>query len=707
MLQSNSSSITQNTIFSLTETESSPYGIGTKTSSSNNIIKNNYIIVKSYPMYMTGTDNLITENNITTIADSTSSIGMVGTTGLNITYNNMTLNSTMVSVANPSYSTLIAYNNISAAGGSTLIITAGSNYNITQNRFQALSTTISHSTTYYENLSVTDNYINSTGGVAVFFGATNGFKNITLSRNTIAGTGALTLSTGITNSNISFNNMTATSTSTSSAIIAISGGNTTNEVYIQNNSMYRNTTQGYGVFFVTAGSNNMTISGNRINTTGTSTVRGVLAFGITDSYNITVKDNILASSAAGAATHIIYIASTNSLTNSYFLNNTLLAPSATTSMNGVCFRVTASGGTNNTFLGNNCTSNAWRYDENGSNFYNDTKSGNIYYNRTGTAAWQIYNLSSSTPSNWADQGTARPIYYNTTPLYVSISDTAYYANGDWFPWTGNTTAAGDTNYTQISAISVIPSSPNTTNNLSCNLTYKGTFASANISVEWYANGTNQTLLASSYTGLVNNTATLVGNITSGNLSAGANWSCRARAMNGTNISAWNMSANVTIASPAIILLNLTYPANGTNFGPGQCWLLAIANLTYPGGAVNKTASASLYIGGIYDRNITDTITANGIHNFNFTGLTQTANYSINVTASDSISVPVNASVWATVYGVSLCTSGVQNTTSNETRVYTYAGASVLGFNLNQILGLIFILISVWAGFRYMIMVKTN
>jgi hypothetical protein len=73
--------------------------------------------------------------------------------------------------------------------------------------------------------------------------------------------------------------------------------------------------------------------------------------------------------------------------------------------------------------------------------------------------------------------------------------------------------------------------------------------------------------------------------------------------------------------------------------------------------------------------------------------------------SDQIQIKTGETVVNTITTVNGASG--YNTTNNETSVYSYSNATVLGFNLNQILGLMFILISVWSGFRYMIGVKAK
>lgn len=118
-------------------------------------------------------------------------------------------------------------------------------------------------------------------------------------------------------------------------------------------------------------------------------------------------------------------------------------------------------------------------------------------------------------------------------------------------WYTNASTPSSNTAPNITAISVVPASPTKANNISCNITVRDAEqALTNITFEWYKNGTNQTALAGTYNNTANNTATLISSLTSGNFSKLQNWSCRARAFDGTDYSSWNMSANVTIANSA-------------------------------------------------------------------------------------------------------------------------------------------------------------
>jgi hypothetical protein len=86
----------------------------------------------------------------------------------------------------------------------------------------------------------------------------------------------------------------------------------------------------------------------------------------------------------------------------------------------------------NYFLGNNITSDLWVYDEQ-ANTYSDETTGNIYYKADGTPSWTIYDITSSTGSNWADEGA-------DLPFSSSLSGGEWVGSSqDAHPWTEEAT----------------------------------------------------------------------------------------------------------------------------------------------------------------------------------------------------------------------------------------------------------------------------
>ncbi len=85
----------------------------------------------------------------------------------------------------------------------------------------------------------------------------------------------------------------------------------------------------------------------------------------------------------------------------------------------------------NSFLHNTIIGDEWVDDYSSDNAYNDSTTGNIYYLANGTGAWEIYNITSSTNSGWADSG-------SDLPFSSSLSGGEWYGNeADWHPYTGS------------------------------------------------------------------------------------------------------------------------------------------------------------------------------------------------------------------------------------------------------------------------------
>lgn len=361
----------------------------------------------------------------------------------------------------------------------------------------------------------------------------------------------------ITNNTINITSSNAVSPHWASAIMLISGTAT-----IDSNRGY--STAGRGLMVYTGAVANITknifTTGNNpalsLSTAGSAcivvgnnlTSAVVLAGGfgalhMHNTYNHIIANNTINMTAGTAA---VGMTTTGTVSNSQFINNTLIGAAATALVN------ISSTSTNNTFYWNNFTAapNLYVDDLNGGNYYNATtpyatNEGNFWANVLDHSV-SIGGATSSAISGYYIGSNGAGYPYNSTTSLGKVS--AYVV--DYAPLTDifNTLP-------NITAISVIPPQPNKTTNISCNITVvDGEQTSFNVSYEWYLNGVNQTSLAGIYIGLVNDTPTLISNLTSGNFSAGQNWSCRARAFDSIDYSTWNMSANTTIqnAVPSIL-----------------------------------------------------------------------------------------------------------------------------------------------------------
>jgi len=433
-----------------------------------------------------------------------------------------------------------------------------------------------------------------------------------------------------------------------------------------------------GVSLSSSGATNSIFTNNYAETYSTSTTSTGTLYLSSSSTNNNFTNNTFNSTAA-SGTYATYL---NSAKNNRFINNTLIMAGTT----NPAIRIWAVASGNNTFLGNNITGAKWVTDLNDTNYYNNSNSGNIYYYPNGTGAWQVSPngtaLTTTSPPNWNTNTSA---WINATTF--SGSWTAY--GTDFFPWTNN--AAGEapaaSNYTNITAISIWPTSPTT--NLSCNITAQNSVqATMLVNITFYKNGVNQTTNATY--NISNNTVSILGNITS--LTGGDNWSCSGVAWSSVNTSVLNMSANVTVAGGGgsadyvnIIALSLT-PVSPYVISTLQCSATANSsnstsiNISYSWlkNGVNQTAYAVTYLAAnntalIANLTLNSTVTSKG------------DNWSCAVWASDSInSSGVNYSLNRTIINslpVNATISTIQNLSWHTFNFTAYADDSDNGTNI--------------------------
>ena len=113
--------------------------------------------------------------------------------------------------------------------------------------------------------------------------------------------------------------------------------------------------------------------------------------------------------------------------NSAFSNNTFVAGNSTNAETVLYIRVTSD---NNTFIYNNLTGAIWVNDE-GNNYYNNSAAGNIYYFPNGTGSWEVFDITTVSPPDWADGGSARP--FNASNVAGNWTG----EGNDSHPWTEN------------------------------------------------------------------------------------------------------------------------------------------------------------------------------------------------------------------------------------------------------------------------------
>jgi parallel beta-helix repeat protein len=296
-------------------------------------------------------------------------------------------------------------------------------------------------------------------GIELYNGANNG----TVSNNTAYSTNyALILYSNANNNTIQSNNLTASSIGVysesagsryySNTITAL----TTNALYLlasSNNTVENNTisANSFNALVITNGANNNTVRANNITSatyravyisassnnlldrnylrsTYTSGGFGTLDFTAQSNGNNITGNTINSTSTGGNKENPLYLGNGS---NNIITNNTL----RTSSIAGTAvIKATAASG-NNTFSQNNLTGPVWVDDANGSNQYNLSGMGNIYYFLNGTGAWMVFNISSSGPALWADQGSSRPFSAST----VGGNFTGSGLPQDWFPFTNVST----------------------------------------------------------------------------------------------------------------------------------------------------------------------------------------------------------------------------------------------------------------------------
>jgi parallel beta-helix repeat protein len=162
---------------------------------------------------------------------------------------------------------------------------------------------------------------------------------------------------------------------------------------------------------------NNTVYNNNI--TGESGSTGLY---LNDENNTRILNNNISNVSVGIALYTLDYGTVNT----EILNNTINSSS-------YCLYIDSSSA-NNTALHNTLIGNHWVHDEDGSNYYNDSTSGNIYYLANGTRASKVYNITSST-NTWADGGSDRP--FNSSLSGGQWAD----LGEDWHPWVGTLSSA--------------------------------------------------------------------------------------------------------------------------------------------------------------------------------------------------------------------------------------------------------------------------
>ena len=393
------------------------------------------------------------------------------------------------------------------------------------------------------------------------------------------------------------------------------------------------------------------------------------AFNLVGLTNSNVSNNSVRNSGTGYAIGLYWANADMTSINNIFFNNTI--PTASTAI-----ATYSASNVNNTFYGNNITATIWLASSSASNDYNSSGMGNIYYFPNGTGSWEVFDITDTSGDSWADAGSKRP--FNSTNAAGNWTG----SGGDWHPFT----LARD-NAPNISAVAVAPSSPYDNANISCNVTaLDDRNSSLFVQYEWYLNGANQGSLAGNAT-IPNSTAYLISNLTSGNLTAGQNWSCNVRANDSYQTSFWNMSANVTILSSALQCSNLSEANTVYNMSADlaingySCFNITAANVTLDCNSYSITGNNTTSTYGVYSNQPNSTIKNCRIQNFSmgiYLGSAASnsiiANNSVNLTYATSCDEQTGA-----CSGISLIGTDLVSVTSNN--VSTISTTTAIGINL--------------------------
>ena len=234
-------------------------------------------------------------------------------------------------------------------------------------------------------------------------------------------------------------------------------------------------------------------------------------------------------------------------------------------------------------------------------------------------------------------------------IYKSQAKTAAYIsqiynNAQNIAGYGNIGASETNPLVIITAISVVPSNATSIQNVSCNVTaLSNNSATMNGSGNFTINGTVN--VPFTFTGLANNTATLVANLTNGNYTRGSNISCSAYVNDGTADSSINTSANITIVpnyAPVI-----TYNLSLNNASTSHSFTATAGASDANGGTDIVACTMSISAGSCaYLSNSTAGIYLNCT--FNCTG-TYPATPSMNMTFTDSFNATANTSTVSNAY----------------------------------------------------------
>ena len=334
---------------------------------------------------------------------------------------------------------------------------------------------------------------------------------------------------------------------------------------------------------------------------------------------------------------------------------------------------------NSTITRNNFTSNLWvsdftalgphdidpfnagASDENVN--FNDSTAGNAYYFSNGSLASGTYNLTSSIGSGYADGGSGRPLSSNETGAWYGVGR-------DYKPFTNR---SGPN--IGIDELYVYPSEP-VFDDIQCAIRFHGP-QTANVAIEWYLNGTNQSSLAQ-VVAVQPDVLTATADVSPGLLHPNDKWGCKANVQfNSTNSSGWETSANKTIGMCGTLYAANRYHLLSTDIThAGTCMTVWGNNITIDCGGHSITGDNSTGSVGIQADDY-GTVVAN----------CKVSNFSIGVYYLDSTAGKIANSNISTTYipggywdnnGMGLYVAGGKQITLSNTTIFSNSGE---GFKL--------------------------
>jgi len=382
-----------------------------------------------------------------------------------------------------------------------------------------------------------------------------------------------------------------------------------------NNSIqYNNVTAISGAIFLYISSNNTIVYNNAT----VSDSNAILLFNVNN--NNIIQYNYLTAGDDSA----VFLQNSNN--NNIIQHNNLTAADKTiclisSSNNNLIYNntinATGNGGdgfhtydTGNRFVQNNITADVWVDDKEGGNFYNDSEGvGNIYYFSNGTASWDVYDIRTTSPPDWADSG-------SDVPLNATLAEWTGFGN-DSHPYTENEASTHNAfiNITNVSIYSSV--GPYADGWIALNMTADTNETNTLIAyISAFKNGVNQTGLANS-TVISNDTEQMVFNQSS-DLVAGDIWNFTVYVTDGTNISGINITQGITVGlncselSTPNIQYNMIANANIDGL---TCFNITAENVTLDCAGYSITGDNSSTTYGVYTNKFNTTVKNCNIKNF--------------------------------------------------------------------------------------------